>query len=50
MHSIGIAGTKLKEMKVAELPDNYCDISIKGNEFAVAGWDTKTLLLFKIVY
>ena len=50
MHFIGIAGTKLKEMKVAELPELYHDISIKGNELAVAGWDTKKLLLFKIMY
>ena len=40
----------MKEMKVAELPDDYCDISIRGNELAVAGWNTKKLLLFKITY
>ena len=37
-------------MKVDELPDYYEDISIKGHELAVAGWDKHSLLLFKIVY
>ena len=37
-------------MRVDELPDEYDDISIKGDELAVAGNEAKSLLLFKIVY
>ena len=45
-----LIGEKLKEMRVDELLDKYYYISIKGDELAVAGWYTKSLLLFKIVY
>ena len=47
---LSFAGTKLKEIKVEQLPDHNEDISIRGNELAVAGLNTKTLLLFKIIY
>ena len=45
-----LLGKKLKEMRVDELPDYFEYISIKGDELVVAGWRTKSLLLFKITY
>ena len=36
------------ELRHDNLPDLYCDISVRDDELAVAGWDNKKLLLFSI--
>ena len=41
-------GIKLKELKHDMLPDYYEDISVRGDELAVAGWADSKLLLFKL--
>ena len=41
-------GGKLRELRHDNLPDFYCDISVRDDELAVAGLDNEKLLLFSM--
>ena len=48
---IHISGKLLKQFgELEKLPNFFEDISMRGDELAVAGWADKKLLLFKVVW
>lgn len=40
----------MKQYLLDRLPSHYEDISVRGDELAVAGWGENKLILFKIVW